>query len=57
MIFSLDKMLKLVGRDSKRVIPIHEQGITERFPSRTSDKDLFIVEVDLADDEVSKVQK
>lgn len=56
MIFLLDKMLKLVGQDTNRVIPIHEQRIVERFPSRYTDKNLFIVEVDLADGEVSKVK-
>ncbi|MCY9002476.1 N-acyl homoserine lactonase family protein [Peribacillus frigoritolerans] len=56
IIFALDKMLDLVGSESKRVIPIHEQRLTERFPSRVSDKGLFIVEVDLADGEVSKVK-
>lgn len=55
LILTTDKMMKLVGHDSSRIIPIHEQRLVERFPSRVSDKGLHIVEVVLAEGIASKV--
>lgn len=55
LLLETDKMMNLVGRDSKRVIPIHEERLGQHFPSRVSSKGLTVVEIVLADDEQSKV--
>ena len=55
LLLTTDQMMKLVGNDSKRIIPIHEQRLVERFPARVSDKGLQIIEIVLADDTTSKV--
>lgn len=55
LLLSTDQMMDLVGRDPKRIIPVHEQRLVERFPSRVSEKGLHIVEITLSDDETSRV--
>ncbi|SIT91213.1 N-acyl homoserine lactonase family protein [Edaphobacillus lindanitolerans] len=57
LLLATDKMMTLVDRDPTRVIPIHEQRLVERFPSRVSEKGLHIVEITLADGETSKVRQ
>jgi N-acyl homoserine lactone hydrolase len=52
-----EKMMNLVGRESERIIPVHEERLVERFPSRVTNNDLHIVEVALANEEVSKVKR
>lgn len=56
LLLATDKMMNLVNRDPKRIIPIHEQRLVERFPSRVSNKGLHIVEIALAHGETSKVE-
>ncbi|MDY0393472.1 N-acyl homoserine lactonase family protein [Virgibacillus halophilus] len=55
LLLSTDRMMNLVGRDPQRIIPIHEQRLVDRFPSRISDKGLHVVEITLADNDTSKV--
>ncbi|SAV16545.1 N-acyl homoserine lactonase family protein [Klebsiella pneumoniae] len=50
LVLSSDEMLKAVNYQVKRVIPVHEQRVTEVFPSRVSDSGLFIAEITCADD-------
>ncbi len=56
LLLTTDKMLELVHRESKRVIPIHEEGLKDAFPSRITDAGLRITELCLADGETSRVQ-
>ncbi|EPZ42931.1 N-acyl homoserine lactonase family protein [Alicyclobacillus acidoterrestris] len=55
LLLTTDKMMNLVDRDPRRIIPVHEERLVEVFPSRISSEGLHIVEITLADDEVSKV--
>ena len=48
-------MMKLVGGEARRVIPIHDENLPKVFPSRVTSKDLCICEICLADDEPSRV--
>jgi hypothetical protein len=48
-------MVKLVGGETRRVIPIHEERLKDRFPSRISRHGLRISEICLADGEASRI--
>jgi N-acyl homoserine lactone hydrolase len=48
--------MKSVGYEARRVIPIHEEHLKDRFPSRITADSLRITEVCLADGEKSRVR-
>ncbi|WP_298214976.1 N-acyl homoserine lactonase family protein [Acidocella sp.] len=56
LVFTTHEMLGRVGHESRRVIPIHEEGLKDRFPSRQTKHDLRITEIALADGEKSLVK-
>ena len=47
--------MKQTGYDDVRVIPIHEEGLTQRFPCRITKDNLRISEICLADGATSAV--
>jgi glyoxylase-like metal-dependent hydrolase (beta-lactamase superfamily II) len=51
-----DAMVKLAGGETRRVIPIHEEGLRDAFPSRITAEGLRITEIALADGEPSRVR-
>jgi hypothetical protein len=55
LLLSSDKMLRLVGGEAKRIIPIHDVNLKDVFPSRESGNNLCICEISLADGEPSRV--
>jgi N-acyl homoserine lactone hydrolase len=55
LIFSSAEMLKSVGGEVQRVIPVHEDRLRTTFPSRLTDKGLQVVEITLAKGETSRV--
>ncbi|QXI20172.1 N-acyl homoserine lactonase family protein [Pseudomonas iranensis] len=55
LIHSSDEMLKHVGYQIKRLIPVHEQLLPQVFPSRITEAGLQLIEVSLADDDFSRV--
>ncbi|WP_429817988.1 N-acyl homoserine lactonase family protein [Ensifer sp. B1-9] len=55
LIEAADEMLAIVGNDERRIIPVHEEKLAELYPSRVSDRGLQIIEVCLAENEVSRV--
>ena len=55
LILATEEMMKQTSYDDKRVIPIHEERLAERFPSRITDEKLRISEICLADDAKSIV--
>ncbi|ANI80207.1 N-acyl homoserine lactonase family protein [Sphingobium sp. EP60837] len=55
LIFAAAAMLKEVGGEVRRVIPVHEDRLKTTFPSRLTEAGLQIVEIALADGEASKV--
>ena len=55
LIMATEDMMKEVGYDARRVIPIHEERLRDRFPSRITEDGLRITEICLADGETSKV--
>ena len=56
LLLATEAMMKEVGYDSRRVIPVHEERLKDEFPSRITRNGLRITEICLADGEVSKVQ-
>jgi hypothetical protein len=49
LIATTEDMVRLVGNETRRVIPIHEERLKDRFPSRITKNGLRITEVCLAD--------
>lgn len=56
LMLTTDAMIKLAGGDLRRVIPIHEEGLRDTFPSRITPDGLRITEIALADGDVSVVR-
>jgi N-acyl homoserine lactone hydrolase len=55
LLFTTEEMVRLVGNETRRVIPIHEERLKDRFPSRISKEGLRISEICLADGATSRV--
>ena len=55
LMFASEAMLKSVGGEVRRVIPVHEDRLKDTFPSRLTDRGLQVVEIALADGETSRV--
>jgi glyoxylase-like metal-dependent hydrolase (beta-lactamase superfamily II) len=56
LIFASDAMLKAVGGEKRRVIPVHENRLKEVFPSRLTSAGLQVVEIALRDGDASMVR-
>ncbi len=50
-----DEMVKLVGNETRRVLPPHEERLKDRYPSRITQNGLRVTEVTLAKGEKSRV--
>ena len=48
-------MLSLVGDDTRRVIPVHEDRLKDMYPSRLNKDGLNVIEIALAKGERSRV--
>jgi N-acyl homoserine lactone hydrolase len=55
LLFTTDQMVKEGGGNLQRVIPVHEEGLRDRFPSRINDFGLRVTELCLADGQRSLV--
>ena len=53
---AIEAMTKSVDYEARRVIPIHEERLKDRFPSRITVDGLRISQVCLADGEKSRVR-
>lgn len=51
-----EQMMQIVERDHRRIIPIHEVRLGQRFPSRKSAAGLGVTEITLAPNETSRVE-
>jgi glyoxylase-like metal-dependent hydrolase (beta-lactamase superfamily II) len=56
LILTTAEMLKQAGGDCSRVIPVHEEGLKDLFPSRITTAGLRVTELALADGETSRVR-
>jgi len=56
LVLATEEMMKQVNYEARRVIPIHEERLKDRFPSRITKDGLRITEICLADGEKSRVQ-
>jgi N-acyl homoserine lactone hydrolase len=56
LIFACAEMVKAVGGEHKRVIPVHEDRLKDMFPSRRTSAGLQVVEIALGADQTSKVK-
>jgi glyoxylase-like metal-dependent hydrolase (beta-lactamase superfamily II) len=55
LIMATEEMMKQVGYEARRVIPIHEERLKDIFPSRITEDGLRITEICIADDQKSAV--
>ena len=55
LVLATEEMMKQVGYEARRVIPVHEARLKDKFPSRLTDEGLLITEICLTDGESSKV--
>jgi N-acyl homoserine lactone hydrolase len=55
LLLTTHEMMSKVGSEAKRVIPIHEERLKDRFPSRLTPEGLHLIEVTLGKDEPSRV--
>jgi glyoxylase-like metal-dependent hydrolase (beta-lactamase superfamily II) len=55
LVFTSAEMLKAVGGEYRRVIPVHDQRLWDMFPSRCTATGLHVVEIALAKGEASRV--
>jgi glyoxylase-like metal-dependent hydrolase (beta-lactamase superfamily II) len=55
LLLTTDRMLGMVGDETRRVIPIHEERLKDTFPSRITKDGLRVTEICLADGERSRV--
>ncbi|OBA00404.1 MULTISPECIES: N-acyl homoserine lactonase family protein [unclassified Halomonas] len=55
LLLATEEMMKQADYDDTRVIPIHEEGLADRFPSRITKENLRISEICLADNMSSVV--
>ncbi|HEX3679467.1 MAG TPA: MBL fold metallo-hydrolase, partial [Galbitalea sp.] len=51
-----EHMMQVVDRDARRIIPIHDDRLPARFPSRKASTGLSVTEITLAPNEVSRVR-
>ena len=56
LVLATEAMMKSVGYEARRVIPVHEERLKDRFPSRITADGLRISEICLADGEQSRVR-
>lgn len=56
LVMATEAMMKQVDYEARRVIPIHEERLKDKFPSRITKEGLRISEICLADGETSKVR-
>ena len=56
LIQTTDEMIKLVGGDCQRVIPVHEERLRDLYPSRITKTGLRVTELALAEGEASRVR-
>jgi N-acyl homoserine lactone hydrolase len=50
-----EQMVRLVGNETRRVLPPHEERLKDRYPSRLTRNGLRVTEVALAEGEKSRV--
>jgi N-acyl homoserine lactone hydrolase len=55
LVLATEAMMKEVGYEARRVIPIHEERLRDRFPSRITGQGLRVTEICRADNAASKV--
>lgn len=55
LVLATEAMMAEVGYEARRVIPVHEERLKDRFPSRITAEGLRISEICLADGERSRV--
>jgi N-acyl homoserine lactone hydrolase len=53
LILATDAMVKLVGGETRRVIPMHEEALAQVYPHRITQHGLRIIELALADGQAS----
>jgi len=55
LVLTTEQIMKQVGYDKKRVIPVHEERLKDEFPSSIDAKGLRLTEICLGKDQVSSV--
>jgi N-acyl homoserine lactone hydrolase len=55
LVFATEEIMKTVKREVRRVIPVHERRLVDRFPSRERESGLRVSEICLAGGETSRL--
>ena len=55
LVFATEDIMQAAGCDARRVIPVHERRLVDRFPSREREGGLRVSEICLADGEASRL--
>jgi glyoxylase-like metal-dependent hydrolase (beta-lactamase superfamily II) len=55
LVFATEEIMKAAGHEVRRVIPVHERRLVDRFPSRERESALRVSEICLADGEPSRL--
>jgi len=55
LVLATEEMMTQAGHEARRVIPVHEERLKDRFPSRITAEGLRVTEICLADGEPSRV--
>jgi hypothetical protein len=55
LLLATERMMQLVDREERRIIPIHEERLSKAFASRETAEGLKVVEITLAAGEKSRV--
>lgn len=55
LVLATEEMMKQAGYEARRVIPVHEERLKDKFPSRITKEGLRISEICLASGDTSKV--
>lgn len=55
LVFATDEIMKAANQEIRRVIPVHERRLVERFPSRETESGLRVSEICLAAGETSRL--
>lgn len=55
LLFATERMMELVDREERRIVPVHEERLGSIFPSRESKEGLQVIEIVLAQKEKSRV--
>ncbi|MGB3541023.1 MAG: N-acyl homoserine lactonase family protein [Mesorhizobium sp.] len=55
LVMATDEIMKIVGQDIRRILIPHDAAMADLYPSRTTERGHYLVEVSLTQDEISRI--